>query len=305
MSEYGAQLFGKDYPFTDEKIFVCIHDIDVSGVLTQGWWDLPNNDILNVNDNAINDVLVFVNRGFIKYFDGTRVEQTFDYQKRVIDGQFHYYRPVIRKYNGRFQIKIASNVYPWNQHGYINFEGIKLEGVYTYHHLNGKYFVRESLKSARLKLKIVIPIKKITQLPEYGVAIYNLKGECVYCNSVKGMIKKFRTHNINLTSSEVVGNKPHHVGDHIDKAVKTKLNENEFVLLNPIGYYDECYNLAGRGAFSSGEIIPAVNEDGTVKLIYTTNFSPGIGKKGSFPSQSNEFYSNCSIVNSQLLIAEF
>ena len=77
------------------------------------------------------------------------------------------------------------------------------------------------------------------------------------------------------------------------------------VLVSPLVYYDLCRSWNQRATFEAGEVIPVVKEDGTVKILATTEFAPLPGRKHSFPSQSSEYYSNLSIINPLLLIAEF
>ena len=301
MDKFGIQLFGKNFSMTDEKLLVCVHDIDVSGQLTQGWWDIPNGDILNANDYSEDEILVFANRSFIKYFDGHKQTSGEHYDKFNIDGFFYYYRPFIRKYNGKFQIRIVSTI----ASSYENFEGVKIYNPYTYHWLDGRYFNNQSLKSARIRLKIVVPLKRIKNVPEYGIAVYDESGNCKYCNSSKGYAKRLRIHNTALSSSKINYSDLNHVKSNIEKGSSTKLGDNEFVLVSPLGYYDLCRSWNQRATFEAGEVIPVVKEDGTVKILATTEFAPLPGRKHSFPSQSSEYYSNLSIINPLLLIAEF
>ena len=301
MDKFGIQLFGKSFSMTDEKLLVCVHDIDVSGQLTQGWWDIPNGDILNTNDYSEDEILVFANRSFIKYFDGQKQTIGEYHDKFNIDGFFYYYRPFIRKHNGKFQIRIASTI----DSNYENFEGVKIYNPYTYPWLDGEHFNNQSLKSARIRLKIVVPLKRIKSMPEYGIAVYDEKGNCKYCNSTKGYVKRLRIHNTNLRSSNINYSDLNHISTHIGKANSTKLGANEFVLVSPLGYFDLCRAWVQRAIFEAGEVIPVVKEDGTVKILATIEFAPDPGRKRSFPSQSSEYYSNLSIINPLLLIAEF
>lgn len=287
---------------TDEKLLVTVLDIDVSGQLTQGWWDLPNTEILNTNDYSEDEVLVFANRNFIKYFDGIR---TASWGGTKHKGVFNYHRPVIRKKGNHFQIRIVSNIERYfldSGTGYKTpWEGVKLKDV-LYYGLRDK----ANLQNARLRLKIVVPLKKIDNIPEYGIAVYDENGNCKYCNSTDGYARQIRIHHTGISSFSSNKFDTNEINDYYSRALTTKLNANEYVLMTPLGYFDSCYQYAGgRGHFMSGEILPAIAEDGTVSVTAFTEFSVIPKQKRAFPSQASDEYTNDSIINPILLIAEF
>ncbi|AOF54280.1 hypothetical protein BKG91_03565 [Rodentibacter caecimuris] len=294
MDKYGIHLFGKNFSMTDEKLLVCVHDIDVSGQLTQGWWDLPNTDILNTNDYSEDEVLVFANRHFITYFEGVR-QASWGGSKHT--GVFGYYRPIIRKKDGHFQIRIRSNFPFANNH---DWEGVKLKDPYFYG-LND----RANLQKARLRLKIVVPLKKINDIPQYGIAVYDENGNCKYCNATKGYAKRLRVHNLGLSSFSR-NDSNHYAQEFRNKTQTITLGNNEFMLISPVGYYDMCYPTPGnRGYFDAGEILPTISEKGMVSITLVSEFYVESRKKRTFPSQASDYYTNYSIINPLVLIAEF
>lgn len=301
MDKYGIHLFGKNFSMTDEKLLVCVHDIDVSGQLTQGWWDLPNTDILNTNDYSEDEVLVFANRHFITYFEGVR-QASWGGTKHT--GVFYYHRPIIRKKDGKFQIRIVSDFRSYFVQPAIGsqfaWEGVKLEDVYYYGLRDQAHF-----QNARLRLKIVVPLKKIKDIPQYGIAVYDENGNCKYCNATKGYAKRLRIHNLGLSSFNR-NDSNYYAKEFINKAQTTTLGDNEFVLITPLGYFDVCYpSPGGRGDFSAGEILPIISEKGVVSAWLLTEFGVIARKKRTFTSQANEYYTNYSIINPLVLIAEF
>lgn len=289
--EYGINVFGLPIAIQNERLIQEVASFRFKNTdFINDWYDIPNIP----QGTKLEHILVFARRSYAKAWDGEKYrlgirEKGIKYlllpKLRIHDGKYqiclNFDRRNVKWAHDPLEDKLGSRVYPIG----IDFTPIN---------------------SLDIDLKIAIRLDSVPQqkIPKYGIAVYSQDGTCIYSSNINGVIKEYRTITYNESDLDI----PEY---NLDKLVKYSkeigiLNENEYVLLGNLGHYDSCSPApGGRGEYLVGLIELSVDQNGRIHSGLVAHFAEMPQKKHSFPSRSNEYFSNVKITNRNILIATF
>ncbi|HHW7446084.1 TPA: hypothetical protein ACU16Q_000265 [Pasteurella multocida] len=306
---YGIETAALPLNLEKERLLHAIYDLKIDDLnFINKWYDIEG-----IPDGTdINKILVFSRANYAKYFDGEKQGSHGHPYYFIVPGVDISVKPSIRFKDGKYQVML-SFVVPINRSNFLGsssepWEGEKVKQKKTFSAGIGKEH-SYPLIDLRIDLKIVVPIYNINQndIPEYGIASYDGNGNCIYCNAVTNLVNKTRLVHCGIQSYD--GSEKD--SDDFYRYAKINgvtLQDDEYLLLSTIAYFDDCENVAPNNySFSAGSITVGVGPNKTVtsKIEYWVSQSGNI-RRGQFPSlASRTTYTNIQVTNPLLLIAKF
>lgn len=306
---YGIDTAALPLNLDKERLLHAVYDLKIDDInFINKWYDIEG-----IPDGTdINKILVFSRANYAKYADGD-IQGSYGHPYYfTVPGTDITVKPSIRVKNGKYQIML-SFIVPKSREDFLGNHNSSWEGQ----KVNSEKVVsvgigreqRYPLMDLRIDLKIVVPIYNINpnDIPEYGIASYDGNGNCIYCNAVTNLVNKTRLVHCGIQSYDG-GEKS---SDDMYRYIKINgvtLQEDEYLLLSTIAYFDDCENIAPNNySFGAGAITVGVgaNQTATSKIEYWVSKTGNI-RRGQFPSlASRSTYTNIQVTNPFLLIARF
>lgn len=251
---YGIEALGMPMPLGNERLIIEADKIQINDVnFRHGWYDIKNIPH-NIN---LSEIMLFI-RSDIVEFKG-------DMNGRKLDRNLYFYPFVFRRENGKIQLKIQ----PQTTAGVLNLLA------------TGK------ITKVKIDLKVCYRLNRIekSDIPKYGVAVYSENGDCIYTNNTK-LINNIRIVTSGVKDYYGVGKPQYPLLEKMNFS-EIKIDEDEYVLYSPKGFFDEADKERNIHFYRSGIIIPTVHNNKISLNTLALNHSSGGSKRFSVPKFNN------------------